>query len=77
MDFGEFEIDGVTKGSKVTRARCFFCHRWVRFDELKVQKGSKLQDVPCPGCGNTGEELRKKQQKVLRAYEDWKARNES
>ena len=77
MDFGEFELDGLIKGSKVTRLKCLFCRRWVRFDELKEQKEGELEDVPCPHCGETGEEFRKKQQEVLRAYENWKAGNES
>ena len=47
------------------RVRCIFCKKWVAGKEIK--DFSKLPEVPCPRCGETGEELRKKQKEVSQA----------
>ena len=48
------------------RFRCSFCKKWVPFDVIKDIK--RLQEVPCPHCGETGEELRENIKEVLQAF---------
>ena len=61
------ELEQVQRGDNRGnyRVRCMFCKKWVAGEEIK--DFSKLPEVPCPRCGETGEEFRKKQKEVSQA----------
>ena len=54
---------GDTRGN--SRLRCSFCKKWVAIADIKDIR--KLPEVPCPHCGETGEELRENIKEVLQA----------
>ena len=69
MEFGEFEaVDG-----RIIRVRCSSCGKWVRLDEPVERGKAELSKRPCPHCDETGEELRKKEDDLKRAFESRKA----
>ena len=61
------EVELIQRGDKRGnyRLRCTFCKKWVAGEEIKDFR--KLPEVPCPRCGETGEELRKKIKEVSQA----------
>ena len=59
------EVELIKRGDSPGngRFRCSFCKKWVASDVIKVLRS--LQEVPCPHCGETGEELRENIKEVL------------
>ena len=61
------ELEQIQRGGNRGnyRVRCTFCKKWVAGEEIK--DFSKLPEVPCPRCGETGEELQNKKKEVSKA----------
>ena len=64
MEFNEFSCGKESKG------KCRYCRRWVHFSDLELGESNSLEEVACPHCGKTGEEIHKLQDQAKRAYED-------
>ena len=71
MDFSGLESTGSKLGgSKVTRLQCTFCHKWVNFEEhIRGRGEDEVEELPCPHCGDSGEQFRAKREEVTRALE--------
>ena len=61
------EVESLKRGGSQgdSRLRCSFCKKWVAGADIKDFR--KLLEVPCPHCGETGEELRENIKEVLQA----------
>ena len=65
MEFNEYELIKREGSQKLSWIRCYSCRKWVKGDE--INDVSKLPEFPCPHCGETGEEIRKKQKELSQA----------
>ena len=65
MEFDEFELIKREGSQKLSWIRCDSCRKRVKGDEIK--DFSKLPEFPCPHCGETGEEFRKKKKELSQA----------